>query len=194
LPDRAAHGQGQRIGVFVELGLGRELVGGELLRPVIGLLPQGQIRGGAVDLSFTLGDNFGTRPDLDALQFRIGHGFFGFGLAQLGDQFGIVDNQKGRTRRDVLATADRDLRQPAGDARGDVHPLLAAFSLHEQRFGARETPDRQTDKSTPVMTARGLRRTPRRGASVGGGAVECGWRCGGRRNFGHRFVAAMMGS
>ena len=135
-----AHGQGQRIGVFVELGLGRELVSGELLRPVIGLLPQGQIRGGAVDLSFTLGDNFGTRPDLDALQFRIGHGFFGFGLAQLGDQFGIVDNQKGRTRRDFLTTADRDLRQPAGDARGDVDPRARRFLPARAAVrGARDT-------------------------------------------------------
>ena len=67
MPDRAAHGQGQRIGVFVELGLGRELVGGELLRPM-------SIR------------------------------------------------------------------------------VLAAFSLHEQRFGARETPDRQTDNGDKKHT------------------------------------------
>ena len=77
--------------------------------------------------------------------------------------------------------------------------VLAAFSLHEQRFGARETPDRQTDNGDKKHTGDDGARieahaAQRRGASVGGGAVECGWRCGGRRNFGHRFVAAMTGS
>ena len=93
--------------------------------------------------------------------------------------------------------------------------VLAAFSLHEQRFGAREIPDRQTDNGDKKHTGDDgkkhtgddgkkhtgdegarieARAAPPRGASVGGGAVECGWRCGGRRNFDHRFVAAMMGS
>ena len=30
--------------------------------------------------------------------------------------------------------------------------VLAAFSLHEQRFGARETPDRQTDNGDKKHT------------------------------------------
>jgi hypothetical protein len=122
------------------------------------------------------------------------------GLAQLGDQFGIVDNQKGRTRHDILTTADRDLRQPAGDARGDVDPRARRFLPARVTVrGARDTrsPNRlMATKSTPVMTARGLRRTPRRAVALASVAArsECGWRCGGRRNFGHRFVAAMMGS
>jgi hypothetical protein len=61
--------------------------------------------------------------------------------------------------------------------------VLAAFSLHEQRFGARETPDRQTDNGDKKHTGDDGARieahaAPRRGASVGGGAVECGWRRG----------------
>jgi hypothetical protein len=123
-----------------------------------------------VDLSFTLGDNFGTRPDLDALQFRIGHGFLGFGLAQLCDQFGIVDNQKGRTRRDVLTTADRDLRQPgrrrARRCRSACSPLSPCTSIGSGRARHQIAKPIMATKSTPVMTARGLRRTPRRAVAL----------------------------
>jgi hypothetical protein len=55
--------------------------------------------------------------------------------------------------------------------------MLSASSLHEQRFGARETPDRQTDNGDKKHTGDDGARieahtAPRRGASVGGGAVE----------------------
>jgi hypothetical protein len=137
--------QSQGVGVFVELGLRRELPGGKLSRSIVGLLRQGQIGGGTIDFGFALGNDFGTRPDFDALQFSIGHGFLGFGLTQLGDQLGIVNDKEGHARCNVLSAVDLDLRQPAGYARCDVDPGAFCFTLDERRIGAREVPDRQAD-------------------------------------------------
>jgi hypothetical protein len=99
----------------------------------------------AVDFGLALGNYFGTRTDFDTLQFRIGHRFLGFGLAQLGNQLGIVDDEQGRTRRNVLAASHGDLCQAARDARGDVDTGAFGFALDQQRLGAYQVPDRQAD-------------------------------------------------
>ena len=59
---------------------------------------QGEVGGGAVDLGFALGDDFGTRADIDARQLGIGNQFFRLGLMQLGKQLRVVDHQEGRAR------------------------------------------------------------------------------------------------
>jgi len=105
------------------------------------------VGGGAVDFGLPLGNNFGTRPDFDPLQFRIGHRFFGLGLAQLGDQLRIVDDEQGRTRRHVPPASHGDLLQPAGDASSDVDTGALGFGLDQQRLGAYQVPDRQPDNS-----------------------------------------------
>jgi len=137
--------QGQSIGVFVEFGLGREFVGGELLGAVVSLLCKREIGGSAVDFGLALGDYFGTRTDFDRLQFRIGHRFLGFGLAQLCNQLRIVDDEQGRTRRNVLPASHGDLCQPAGDARGYVDTGAFGLALDQQGLGAYQVPDRQPD-------------------------------------------------
>jgi hypothetical protein len=55
--------------------LGREFVGGELLGTVVSLLRKREVGDGAVDFSLALRNDFRTRPDVDASQFRIGHLF-----------------------------------------------------------------------------------------------------------------------
>jgi hypothetical protein len=72
----------------------------------------------------------------DTLQFRIGRRFLGFGLAQLGHPLGVVDDEQGRTRGNVLAASDGDLCQPAGDACGDVDTGSFGFAVDQQRLGA----------------------------------------------------------
>ena len=99
MPDRAGAGQGQGIGVFIEFRLGREFVGGELLGAVVSLLCKRDIGGNAVDFGLALGNDFGTGPDVDTLQFRISHRFLGFGLTKLGNQLRIVDDEQSCTRR-----------------------------------------------------------------------------------------------
>jgi len=69
-----------------------------LLGAVVGLLCKREIGGSAVDFGLALVNNFGTRPEIYTLQFRIGHRFLGFGLAQLGNQLEIVDDEQGCTR------------------------------------------------------------------------------------------------
>jgi hypothetical protein len=68
-------------------------------------------------------------------------------LAQLGDQLRIVDDEQGRPRRNVLAASHGDLREPAGDPRGDVDTGAFGFALDQQRLGACQVPDRQPDNS-----------------------------------------------
>jgi hypothetical protein len=127
--------------------LGREFDGGELLGTGVSLLRKCEVGGGAVDFGLALRNDFRTHPDVDASQFRIGHRFVGFGLAQLGDQLRIVDDEQGRPRRNVLAASHGDLREPAGDPRGDVDTGAFGFALDQQRLGAYQVPDRQPDNS-----------------------------------------------
>ena len=118
----------------------------ELPGALVGLLRQGHIGAGAVDLGFALRDDLGARPDLDALQFGVGDDFVGFGLAQLGNQFGVVDDQQGSVlARHSGRAATANLGQPAGDARRDVDAGAVGFALHKQRFRACQIPDRQAD-------------------------------------------------
>jgi hypothetical protein len=56
--------QSTGVGVFVELGLRRELPGGKLLRSIVGLLRPGQIGGGTIDFGFALAMISGRVPTL----------------------------------------------------------------------------------------------------------------------------------
>ena len=47
--------------------------------------------------------------DFDARQLGVGDQFFGFRLAQLGDEFRIIDEQQGRARLHILAASHGDL-------------------------------------------------------------------------------------
>jgi hypothetical protein len=185
---------------LVELRAGCKLVCNKLPGPVIGLLRQGQVGGGAVDLGFALGDDLGTRTDIDARQLGIGDQLFRLGLVQLGDQLRVVDHQEGRDRGNVLAASYRNLHEATRDSGRNVDAGAFYLSLFEQWFGPCQIPDCQPDngeKDGHGDDGAGIEPRPRPsrgGARPGHGPGERGGRCGGRRRFGHRFQAATVGT
>jgi hypothetical protein len=75
-----------------------------------------------------VGNDFGTRPDFDERQFRIGHCFFGFSLAQFGEQLRIVDDQKGRAAHPRFGHEPRR-SSPLGRTRGPRLAVAAPVSV-----------------------------------------------------------------
>jgi hypothetical protein len=129
----------------------------------------------------------GARANLDPLHLRICHRFFGFGLAQLGDQLRIVDNEQGSTRRNVFAPRHGDLCRTTGDAHGDVNAGAFGFGLDQQRSGRARyqiANPIMAKKTPPAIVARGLSSGLRRAvaalgsvfarSSVEGGAMVGG--------------------
>jgi hypothetical protein len=82
---------------------------------------------------------------------------------QLGDQLAVVDHQKGRARRQILAALYRNLGEAAGDAGGDVDAGAFDFTL-DDRGRARYQIARPiiARNMIAVMTMRGLVRGLRR--------------------------------
>jgi hypothetical protein len=127
--------------------LGREFVGGELLGTVVSLLRKREVGDGAVDFSLALRNDFRTRPDVDASQFRIGHLFSASAWPNSAISSGLSTTSKVAPAatfwpRATAIFASRPETRAAMSIR-----VLSASPWTSNGSGACQVPDRQPDNS-----------------------------------------------